>query len=469
MSIDFDKAVPPTAAMQIPVEDIPAESPPEPEVVTPESPAPGRYWGAKKKTGAAVAVVAPVKEKRAGKPAAGPETKAKKSSGQKQKKPGKARKAEKGDLGFDENGVPLKKAAAFVWYKGKKSKPETIARSLRALTMVLRVGESEARALEIVGEQYHKYEIGRAYENAAKTMREDGAGFKQALMAEEVLPRTVRELIEASNTSTALMKNLQVAATLVGESQNVKKKLLMNLIQPGFMMAMCIGLLFVAVTLIIPGFVSTFASLGAETPAMTLVILEVAEITKWVLGGIFAVVGLFVTYWVTLGRKSESFKIMMDTISIRIIGIGPIVQLAATSRLFQLLSANLDTGIGEPESLRSAANGCGNEALKHHCITHSEKMLSDGLPLKDFIKTKLVPSDARNLLSSAPSIRQEIEIMNELAPEYRNEANVQLETLSKTLDPIVNYMVYGVAGLLIISIVLPMYAIYPELMKMGDA
>lgn len=414
---------------------------------------PRRGWGARKATSPAEPKPAKAKKE---KPV--PAAKAAKKE---------SKKAKKGDLGYDENGVPLKKAATFVWYKGKKSKPMTIAKSLRALTMVLRVGESEARALEIVGEQYHKFEIGRAYENAAKTMREDGASFKQALMAEEVLPRTVRELIEASHTSSAMQKNLQVAATLVGESQNVKKKLLMNLIQPGFMMAMCIGLLFVAVTLIIPGFVATFASLGAKTPPMTLVILQVAEITKWVLGGIIGAVGLFMGYWVTFGRRSEKFKIMMDTVSIRIAAIGPIVQLAATSRLFQLLSANLDTGIGEPESLRSAANGCGNEALKHHCIAHAEKMLSDGLPLKDFIKTKLVPGDARNLLSSAPSIRQEIEIMNELAPEYRNEANVQLETLSKTLDPIINYMVYGVAGLLIIAIVLPMYAVYPELMKMG--
>ncbi|GAA4035603.1 hypothetical protein GCM10023063_20200 [Arthrobacter methylotrophus] len=421
-----------------------------------------RGWGFKKTAPADRTLVTEPKPAKAKKDKSAKDSKEAKAAKKKAEK-----KAKKGDLGFDENGVPLKKAATFVWYKGKKSKPETIARSLRALTMVLRVGESEARALEIVGEQYHKFEIGRAYENAAKTMREDGAGFKQALMAEEVLPRTVRELIEASHTSTALQKNLQVAATLVGESQNVKKKLLMNLIQPGFMMAMCVGLLFVAVTAIIPGFVATFATLGAKTPPMTLVILQVAEVVKWVLGCLIFLVLLFMGYWVTLGRKSQKFKIMMDTISIRIWAVGPIVQLAATSRLFQLLSANLDTGIGEPESLKSAANGCGNEALKHHCVTHAEKMLSDGVPLKDFIKTKLVPGDARNLLSSAPSIRQEIEIMNELAPEYRNEANVQLETLSKTLDPIINYMVYGVAGLLIVAIVLPMYAIYPALMKMS--
>ncbi|MCC3292558.1 type II secretion system F family protein [Arthrobacter sp. zg-Y1110] len=383
-------------------------------------------------------------------------------------KPAKApKRAKKGDLGFDENGVPLKKAPMFVLYKGKKSKPATIARSLRALTMVLRVGQSEARALEIVGEQYHKFEIGRAYEHAAKTMREEGASFKQALMAEEILPRTVRELIEAAQTSQALQRNLDQAAILMGEATSVKKKLLMNLIQPGFMLLMCIALLFVAVSFIIPGFVATFEDLDVETPKMTIVILAVAEYVKWSLCGIGLVVGLFMSYWVTIGRKSDRFKSAMDTLAIRTPAIGPILQLSAASRLFSLLSANLSTGIGEPESLRSAANGCGNEALKHHCLAHADKMLSDGVELKGFVQTKLMPMDARQILSSAPSVRQEIEIMNELSPEYRDEANVQLDTLNKTIDPIVNYLVYGIAGVLIISIVLPMYAIYPALMDMG--
>ncbi|MGK3708590.1 type II secretion system F family protein [Arthrobacter sp. IK3] len=386
-------------------------------------------------------------------------------------KPPKAPKApkrvKKGDLGFDENGVPLKKAPTFVLYKGKKSKPATIARSLRALTMVLRVGQPEARALEIVGEQYRKFEIGRAYEHAAKAMREEGASFKQALMAEEILPRTVRELIEAAQTSQALQRNLDQAAVLMGEATSVKKKLLMNLIQPGFMMLMCIALLFVAVAFIIPGFVATFDDLDVETPQMTIIILAVAEYVKWGLVLVGLAAALFMSYWVTLGRKSDRFKSAMDTLAIRTPAIGPILQLSAASRLFSLLSANLSTGIGEPESLRSAANGCGNDALKQHCLAHAERMLTDGVELKGFVQTKLVPLDARQILSSAPSVRQEIEIMNELSPEYRDEASVQLDTLNKTIDPIVNYAVYGIAGVLIISIVLPMYAIYPALMQMG--
>lgn len=364
-------------------------------------------------------------------------------------------------------GVQLEKPKTFVLYKGKKSKPATIARAIRSLTMVLRVGESEARALEIVGHQFHKFEIGRAFEHAAVNMREEGASFKQALLAEEIIPRTARELIEASPTSQSLHKNLQQAAVLVAESQSIKKKLLTSLIQPGFMMGLCIAFLFASAAFIIPGFIKVFEDMGTETPPLTLTVLRIAGVTKWVIGSIIAALLLYLAFWFIYGRRSEKVRAAMDTLFIKTPAIGSILQLSAASRLFQLLAANLATGIGEPDSLRSAANGCGNEALKVFCTQHAVRMIQEGVPLKGFVETKLMPDDARQIISSAPSIRQEIEIMNELAPEYRDEANQQLTTLSATLEPIINYAVYAVAGALIISIMLPMYSIYPALMNMG--
>ncbi|MBP2216005.1 type II secretion system F family protein [Arthrobacter sp. CAN_C5] len=222
---------------------------------------------------------------------------------------------------------------------------------------VLRVGESEARALEVVGLQFHKFEIGRAFEHAAEVMRNDGASFKQALLAEEIIPRTARQLIKASPTSQALHKNLEQAAVLVAESQSIKKKLVMNLIQPGFMLSLCIGFLFAAVAFIIANFVALFADLGTETPPMTLMVLKIAGIAKWVVGGFIAAILLFVAFWVTIGRKTEAVRIAVGNLFIRMPGIGPILQLAATSRLFQLLAANLSNGINEPEALRTAGSG----------------------------------------------------------------------------------------------------------------
>lgn len=354
------------------------------------------------------------------------------------------------------------------FYNGKKAKPELIARSLRALAMVLRVGQSEARALEIVGQQFKKYDVGRSYTRAAEAMRAEGATFRQAMLAEDVFPRTVHELISASATSQAIHANLVRAAKLVAQGQDIKKKLLISMIQPTFMLGMCLVFMFVASAFIIPGFISTFATLQAETPAPALIVMQAAEYTKWVMGGLITVIILTVIFWFIYGKRSNQMRRLMAVIGMKIPVVGDIIQLAATSRMFDLLAANLQSGRPEPQALVSAAAGSGNEAIRQHCIAHAEKMTTLGIPMKQFSQSSLFPDNARYMLASAPSVKQEIDIMNELAPEYRNEADRQLDAFAKTVEPTVTYIVYAVAGLLICAVIIPMYAMFPALMAMGN-
>jgi type IV pilus assembly protein PilC len=354
------------------------------------------------------------------------------------------------------------------FYNGKKAKPEMMARSLRALAMVLRVGQSEARALEIVGMQFAKYDIGKAYSRAAVHMREDGATFKQAMLAEDEFPRTVKELIDASPTAQSIHGNLVRAARLVAQGQDVKKKLLISLIQPAFMMGMCIIFLFVASAFIIPGLIESFSTLQAEPPTAALIVMAAANYTQWVIGGLIVLIFLSIVFWVVYGKRSPAVRRIADTIAIRTSVIGSIVQLAAASRMFDMLAANLATGRAEAAALESASSGSGNEAIHQHCIAHAAKMRDQGAPLKEFAQSKLFPDNARYMLASAPSVKQEIDILNELAPEYRNEADRQLDAFSKTIEPLVTYIVYGVAALLICAVVIPMYAIFPALMDVAS-
>ena len=353
-------------------------------------------------------------------------------------------------------------------YNGRKAKPELMAQALRALAMVLRVGQSEARALEIVGRQFRKYDVGRAFTRAAVSMRNQGATFKQAILAEDEFPRTVRELIQASPTPQAIHANLVRAARLVAQGQDIKKKLLISLIQPGSMILMCLAFLFVASAYIVPNLIATFATLQTETPDAALIVMAASGYVKWVIGAVIVLVLVGALFWYTIGKRSATVRRVMDTIAIRAPVVGNIVQLAATSRLFEMLAANLSMGRAEPASLESASAGSGNEAINQHCIRHAVKMRDEGAPLKNFARSSLFPANASYLLASAPSIKQEIDILNELAPEYRNEADRSLDAFSKTVEPLVTGIVYGVAGLLICAVVIPMYAMFPALMKIAN-
>ena len=393
-----------------------------------------------------------------------------KTKAPKAEKPAKEPKAKKKkEVQLDPNGVPIKEGPKFVWGAGKKSKPETVARAIRSIAMVMRVGESEARALEIVGEQFHKYTIGRTFTKAADAMRDDGASFKQAILHEnDDFPRVVKELIQAAPTAQAMQTNLEKAAKLVASAQDVKKKLIISMIQPGIMLVMCIGFLFIATAFIIPGFSGIFTQLNTEEPAASKIVKEAAEVTKYVIGGLIVLILLFVAFWFIYGKRSEKLRIFMDTMNLKLPLIGSIITLAATSKLFDMLSLNLQIGMGEPAALEAAAKGCGNEAMKAHCIEHAHKMRTDGVQLKKFVDHKMFPISARYMIQSAPSVRQEIEIMNELSPEFRAEADTQVDAFQKTAEPVMTYIVYGVAGLLIVAIVTPMYAMYPALMDFGD-
>lgn len=369
----------------------------------------------------------------------------------------------------DTKAVPIKKGPTFVWGAGKKSKAETVARAIRSLAMVMRVGESEARALEIVGEQFNKYTIGRTFIKAADAMREDGASFKQAILHEnDDFPRTVGELINAAPTSQTMISNLEKAAKLVANSQDVKKKLLISMIQPGIMLIMCIGFLFIATAFIIPGFSGIFSQLNAEEPLASRIVKEVAEVVKYVIGGLIVVILLTVSFWFVWGKRSEKLRVLLDTMNLNLPIIGSIITLAATSKLFDMLALNLQIGMGEPAALEAAAKGCGNEAMKTHCVEHAHKMRTGQAPLKKFVDHKMFPISARYMVQAAPSVKQEIDIMTELSPEFRNEADTQVDAFAKTVEPIMTYLVYAVAGALIVAIVVPMYAMYPALMDFGD-
>jgi type IV pilus assembly protein PilC len=369
--------------------------------------------------------------------------------------------------GSNEAGVKLK-SPKIVLYNGRKTKPLTMSQSLRTLSMILRTGQAEAYALEIVGREFRRYSVGRAYTRAALAMRKQGATFKQVILAEDVFPRTVRELINAAPTSKDLQTSLKRAATLIAQSQSVKGKLLTALIQPGFMMALCMVFLYVATAFIIPGLIDTFTALDTETPPMVTMVLAASEVVKYFMAGLIVFVVLAALFWFGFGRRNDRVIRFMDSLAIRAPIVGPIIQLSAASRMFDLLAANLVTGRGEPVSLESAGAGCGNEAMAYAAQRHADQMRRGEVALTEFANNRLYPDNARYMLASAPSVKQQIDIMAELAPEYRAEADQRLEVFSKTIEPLVNYMVYGVAGVLIVAVVLPMYAMFPALMEFDE-
>lgn len=365
-----------------------------------------------------------------------------------------------------EEELKLVEEPKLVWYKGRKSKPPLVAQALRSLVMTLQVGQPEAVALQMVGKQFYKYEVGRNFVRASDLMYSQGLSFKAALVSTDVMPPTVMELIEASPTSQTLQANLIEAARLVTAGHHVRKMLVTNLAQPGFMIVVILGFLYFSVGYLVPKFLASFSALGAETPPATIFMQNFAQITTYVLMVVGGIVGLTCIYWFAFGSRHQPSRKLKARMLLGIPMVGPILKINATARLFRLLSANLRTGVREQDALRSAGRGSGNYYMELTCSDHAERMDNEGVKLKEFIDDKAFPFVASAMVLTSPSVLQEISAMEQLAPEFEKEAVLQLDMLSETLTPVLNFVVYIIAGVLIMALMIPMYSIYDPLMKL---
>jgi len=369
---------------------------------------------------------------------------------------------------LDDAGMPatLTKRKSFL-RDGKKPTPEIAAQALRALAMNLRMGRAEDEALDLVGSEYSKWAIGRSFKKAAVSMRL-GVSFVQALELEEELPDALLQMISAASTSRDLHRNIEEAATIISEGQNVRRQIKQALIAPGFMLAAGIAFMFIASIKIIPSFLSNFAVFGAEPPASLIFTQRAAEALGWISGAVLVLAILYGMFWIIVGRRSATVRRRVDALGLRAPLYGPIMKLASSSRLFELLSANLRVGLAEAEALEVAARGCGSEAIAAHCMDHAHRMRNEGVSLNEAMNSWLFPQGAGSLLGSVASTRQALEVLDDLAKNYRFEANYRAGSFAKQVEPIASGVVYSLVGILVVMVMLPMWSIYSSLIGFGN-
>lgn len=351
--------------------------------------------------------------------------------------------------------------------RGKRADADTIARSLRALSLHLSMSTSEHVALRTIGEQFKKFDIGHKYMKASTQMEERGITLAEALVSIDTLPLQSRKLIGSSQSSSQLYGNIAAASRMVSDAKGVKKQLISALIPSAFNLAMVIAFVAFAVAFVIPKMIEVFGNFEAETPATTLVLLAIAGTAKWVIIIALAVALVFTLWWVAFGRRSERFRTLMDRVLIKVPYVGEILIYASTSRLFHNLAVNLRAGMPETEALESSASGCGNDAIRAVCMKHAKAMIHDGEVFKNFAESKVFPVSARQMILASATSYQAIELFEGFAPEYDKESKLMMDSFSKTLEPTVGAFTQIILGITILMVMFPMFSIYPALLQIG--
>ena len=213
---------------------------------------------------------------------------------------------------------------------------------------------------------------------------------------------------------------------------------------------------------VIPTFAAMFASLGAELPLPTRIVIALSDgLVRFGWMGIVAIVALgwgFKQYYGT-----ESGRRVVDGIVLKLPILGMIMRKIAVARFCRTLSTLISSGVPILDGLDITARTSGN-AIVEDAILITRKSIEAGntiaAPLKD---TAVFPPMVVQMIGVGETTGALDTMLSKIADFYEEEVDTAVAGMLTLLEPIMIAFLGLIVGGIVISMYLPIFDLISKL------
>ncbi len=263
-------------------------------------------------------------------------------------------------------------------------------------------------------------------------------------------------MIRAGEASGSLDIVLEKLADFGEKQEALKGKLTAALIYPCVMALICVGVLFILITYIIPNITHVFVEMDKVLPLPTRILLGLSDFLKnyWFiiillfLGGIIAM-RFFV--------KSRYGRHLWDLFLLKIPVIGVVIQKIILTRFSSTLGSLLESGVGliaSLEIIKTIVNNSHISKVVDDAIVQIREGKSMTVSLGNspwfppmFVQMVGVGEQAGNLEK----------MLTKVADAYEREVESAVLAMTSLIEPVMIVGMGGVVGMIILSILLPIF------------
>ena len=329
----------------------------------------------------------------------------------------------------------------------------------RQFASILKAGVSVINALEMLGEQTENKRLKEAIERTQSSV-EKGENLSDSMKENEEFPSILVDMIKAGEASGSLENSLtRMAVQLKG----VVKKAMMYPIVLIFVM---IGVIVVMLTFVIPSFMTMFEDLDSELPITTRMILAMSDSVKgyWY---VYLIVVIGIVVGVKLYGNTENGRHNLDKLKLKIPVFGLLQTKSACASFARTMSTLLQAGMPMIDALEISASTMKN-VLYYDALEKVKSGVSLGLPLSNQLRTSgLFPPMVVHMVGIGEETGNVEEMLTNSAVYYEEEVEVQTQTLTSLMEPIIIILMALVVVMLILAIYQPMIQLYNTLGAQG--
>ena len=339
--------------------------------------------------------------------------------------------------------------------------PQSIAIFTRQFSVMIDAGLPLVQCLEILGgQQDHK-----VFKRTLIQIRQDvesGSNLADAMRKHpKVFSDLYTNMVAAGEAGGILDTILQRLATYIEKSVKLNGQVKSAMIYPVAVISIACIVVAVILWRVIPVFASLFASLGAELPLPTRIVIKLSNFIAdfWLLIGISIFALIFGT---KKYHQTYKGKRVLDGILLRMPVLGMLLRKIAVARFCRTLSTLTSSGVPILDGLTITARTAGNSIVED-AIMATRKSVEEGKTISEPLgDTEVFPPMVVQMIAVGEQTGALDTMLSKIADFYEEEVDVAVAGLMKLLEPVLIAFLGVAIGGIVIAMYMPMFSLISQ-------
>ena len=342
------------------------------------------------------------------------------------------------------------------WQFGKKISDRERKFFTEQMALLLETGTSLQASLQALLKQLDSPPMISLIEQLSEDIGQ-GMQFSQALAKHPtVFSSTYVNLIAASEDGGFVHQVLEQLLALDEKREQLRQTLSSALSYPIFLLVFALGVVIFVLVVVFPKFTDLFSQIQDQLPVTTVFLMAVSEFLKdfWVecLAGFSILIAGFI-YWSNTDKGIEK----LDWMKLNLPLLRNIFTQLYLVQALRVLSLSLSNGVGMMESLQASKYVVNNRIFQQF-IGRVEDHVENGSGVAaGFRNTSFIPPIVEQMINTGEETGSLPKVLSRLSDYYESELSSKLRTLSRLAEPVMLLIMGGVVGLIVSSLILPIF------------
>jgi type IV pilus assembly protein PilC len=322
---------------------------------------------------------------------------------------------------------------------------------------LIRAGLPILKALDLLSERLTDPKLSKHISGVREEIR-NGALLSDAFARQGVFPPIYVTTVLAGERSGSLGEVLERFITYQKLALSVRKKLLVSLLYPAVLIFLVVCLIVFLVTYVVPNFAVLYATMDAQLPAPTRILIAVGTTARnYVLLGFAALVAAILgfRYWSRTPAGGER----VDRFLLKIPVAGEVWLKYQVAQFSRVLGTLLIGGIPLLQALDTAEDSLGTQVLKK-VLAEAVKLVREGQALSQSLrKTKIFPSLSLDMIEVGESTGALPQMLTSVAEFYEEDVSNSVTAALSLIEPVIMIVMGIFVAFVLISLYLPIFSL----------